>query len=230
MTRPDRDLIGAIRGALAGAGDASRAPQMRRYMKSAMPYHGVRAPDVRKIVKAEVEARPLMDRRAWEATVRALFDEATHREEWYVAAGLLRHPTYRTYLTVGALPLTEHLVVRAAWWDVVDDTSHAVGDILLVDRDGAEPVVRGWIGSRDIWLRRVAIICQLGHRERTDVRLLSDAIVPALTEREFFLRKAVGWALREYAKTDPAWVLAFVDHHAEGMSALSRREALKHLA
>jgi len=127
------------------------------------------------------------------------------------------------------MPLLGHLITAGAWWDVVDDVSHRVGDALLADREGVEPVVRGWIDCDDLWLRRSAVICQLGHRERTDLQLLVDAIEPAMPEREFFLRKAIGWALREYAKTDAAWVRRFVAEHEDTLSGLSRREALKHL-
>ena len=127
------------------------------------------------------------------------------------------------------MPLLRHLITAGAWWDVVDDVSHRVGDALLADRERVEPVVREWIDCDDLWLRRSAVICQLGHRERTDLQLLVDAIEPAMPEREFFLLKAIGWALREYARTDPAWVRRFVAEHEDALSGLSRREALKHL-
>ncbi len=158
-----------------------------------------------------------------------LFDEATHREEWYAALMLVAHRRHRPLLTADALPMLEHVIVTGAWWDVVDDASHRVGDVLLCDVVSTEPVIDGWIGSGHLWLRRAAIICQLGHRDRTDALLLARAIEPAMAEREFFLRKAIGWALREYAKTDADWVRRFVVDHETELSTLSRREALKHL-
>jgi 3-methyladenine DNA glycosylase AlkD len=224
-----RQLVGAVRAGLAAAANPTKAPQMQAYMKSALPYYGVPMPEVRRIARAVFTGHPLEDRGTWESTVRALFDEAAHREEWYAALMLLNQPRYAAYVDGEAMPLLRHLITAGAWWDVVDDVAHRVGDALLADRERVEPVVRGWIDCDDLWLRRSAVICQLGHRERTDLLLLVDAIEPAMPEREFFLRKAIGWALREYAKTDPAWVRRFVAEHEDGLSGLSRREALKHL-
>jgi 3-methyladenine DNA glycosylase AlkD len=230
VTQADRIGIDAVRSALARAADPERAPQMQAYMKSQLPYYGVAMPDVRRIARQVFRDRPPQSRAAWEATVRALFDDATRREERYAALVLLGLPRHAAYLDADALPLLEHLVTVGAWWDIVDDVSHRVGDALLADRTRVEPVVRGWIRSDDLWLRRVAIICQLGHRDATDLDLLVDAITPALPERAFFLRKAIGWSLREYAKTDPDWVRRFVTGHAENLSGLSKREAMKHLS
>ena len=92
-----------------------------------------------------------------------------------------------------------------------------------------EPTVRAWATDDDRWLRRTAVIAQVGARERTDLDLLSHAIESNFDDRDFFLRKAIGWALRQYARTDPDWVRAFVAAHDDRISGLSRREALKHL-
>ena len=86
-----------------------------------------------------------------------------------------------------------------------------------------------WAVGDDRWLRRVAVICQVGAKDRTDRVLLSDAILANAADRDFFLRKAIGWALRDYARTDPAWVRDFVAAHEDELSPLSKREALKHL-
>ena len=218
-----------LRAGLAEAANPEKALQMQAYMKSALPYYGVPMPEVRRIARAVFAAHTLEDRARWEATVRTLFDEAAHREEWYAALMLLNQRRQASYLDGNVMPLLEHIVTAGAWWDVVDDVSHRVGDALVADRDRVAPVVRGWIGRDDLWLRRSAIICQLGHRDGTDLDLLVDAIEPAMPEREFFLRKAIGWALREYAKTDPAWVRRFVADHADALSGLTKREALKNL-
>ena len=89
--------------------------------------------------------------------------------------------------------------------------------------------MRGWAIDDDRWLRRVAVICQLGAKDRTDRALLTDAVLANAADRDFFLRKAIGWALRDYARTDPAWVRRFVTAHEDELSPLSKREALKHL-
>jgi len=88
--------------------------------------------------------------------------------------------------------------------------------------------MREWADDEHLWLRRSAVICQVGAKERTDPVLLADVIEPNLSDRDFFVRKAIGWALRDYARTRPEWVKTFVSSH-ESLSGLSRREALKHL-
>ncbi len=202
---------------------------MQRYMKSSLPYRGVQMPEVRRLTRTVYAEHLLADVAGWEATVQALFDEAAYREERYAALMLIGDRRYARFLTAEALPLLQHIIVEGAWWDIVDDAARRVGDVLVRDPAATEPVLRQWIRSSDTWLRRATIICQLGRRERTDVVLLADAVEAAMPEREFFLRKAIGWALREYAKTDPDWVRGFVTDHETGLSPLSKREALKHL-
>lgn len=127
-----------------------------------------------------------------------------------------------------SIGLIEKIARRGAWWDVVDSVAKPLTTLLVGHRVDVEPVLRAWMAGDEMWLRRLTIICQLGLRERTDLALLTDAIEAAQDEREFFLRKAIGWALREYSKTDEPWVRGFVDAHP-GLSPLSRREALKWL-
>lgn len=225
----DRALVERIRRDLRSASDPVRAGQQRAYMKSQLPYHGVTAPDLNRLL------HPLLsgwspDRPGWEATIRALWDEATHREERYAAVTLARHRGGRAWQDPDALPLYRHLVVTGAWWDLVDVTAaHLVGGVLAGHRASATPVVRAWAGNDDLWLRRTAVLAQLRHRSETDAALLADAIEASLDDRSFWLRKAIGWALREHARTDPAWVRAQVDVWGDRLAPLSRREALKHL-
>jgi 3-methyladenine DNA glycosylase AlkD len=180
--------------------------------------------------RALVEDVPLPDRATWAATVRALWDGATHREEWYAALAVVRDRRYAAYRGPEVLPLYRHLIVSGAWWDVVDDiASHPVGPLLLGHPAQVRPEVLAWARADDRWLRRTAVICQLGAKQRTDLDLLTAAIEANLDDADFFLRKAIGWALRQYAWTDPSWVQAFVAAHEDRLSPLSRREALKNL-
>ena len=109
--------------------------------------------------------------------------------------------------------------------------SNRVGPILRANADAATPTMRSWAVHEDMSVRRTAILCQLGSKEQTDVDLLTSAIEQNLEGsafgREFFVRKAIGWALREHAKSDEAWVVSFVRAHADQLAGLSRREALK---
>ena len=223
----DPDLVSALRNGLRGLADASRAPQMQAYMKSAMPYLGVRVPQVRALVRAESRMRPPQSTTALQDTVAMVWDEAEFREERYAGTELLSAPAVRELRRPELIVCYRRLIVDGAWWDHVDELSHRVGDLLRLFPDDIRPVVSGWQRSPDPWLRRSSIICQLGFRGHTDVGLLADAITASADDPDFFLRKAIGWALRDYARTDREWVRAFVDSHE--LSPLSRREALKHL-
>jgi 3-methyladenine DNA glycosylase AlkD len=227
--RPDRLIVEAVRATLQEAADPAAAEPMQRYMKSAMPYFGVRVPIVRRLTKAVYDAHRIDDRATWVATFLALYDEAGHREERYAALALVAHRFYRPFVGSDLLVPYEHLVRTGAWWDLVDETAHRVGDVLRVDRTETERVVRAWATSDDLWVRRASIICQVGYRADTDLELLAFTIEPSIGEQDFFLRKAIGWALREAAYVDPGWVRGFVARH-DDLSPLSRREALKHLS
>ncbi len=228
MGSPDLALVADVRAALRAAADPTRAADMRAYMKSDMPFLGVAKP------ARTVALRPLLrslslDRATWEATVRALYDGAAYREERYAALALMSVRAARPWHDPDLVPLLEHLVVTGAWWDLVDET--AAGHVAPTHRAHPEAmagVLRTWAVHDDLWLRRTAILGQLGSGLATDRDLLVDVIAPNLERPEFWLRKAIGWALRELAHRDPAWVRAYVDA-TPTLSPLSRREATKHL-
>ena len=226
LAHADRVLIEAVRAALTSVADAERAPKMQAYMKSAMPFLGVPSPILKREMSALAKQHPPADAEVWHDTILALFREATYREEWYAALNLAARTRYR--FDPGALPLFEEMVVTGAWWDIVDESSHGIGDILERHRAEVTPTLRGWINDPVLWKRRVSIICQLGHRAATDLDLLRDAIEANLGDKDFFIRKAIGWSLREYAKHNMPWVIAYVDSLGPRLSPLSRREALKH--
>jgi 3-methyladenine DNA glycosylase AlkD len=230
----DEELVGLVRGALAAAGDPERAAGQQRYMRSAMPFHGVTSPELGALVGPLLREHPPRDRPTWEATVRELWDGATHREERYAALTLAEHREARGWQDPAVLDLYRHLVVTGAWWDTVDRiASRLVGGVLRGHRVEVTPVLDDWAVADDLWLRRTAILAQLSHQEATDTALLERCVRANLEGSrfgsEFFVRKAVGWALRQHARTDPAWVLALVDELGDRLSGLSRREALKHL-
>jgi 3-methyladenine DNA glycosylase AlkD len=201
-------------------------------MKSSLAYRGVTSPQLRAILRPILSDPSLQprERAEWEAAVRALWDGARFREERYAATALTGHRAYRAWQDPEAVPLYRHLITTGAWWDLVDEVaSNRVGPILLSHRDDLTPLVRGWATEEDLWLRRSAIISQLGFKDRTDSTLLRDTIDPNVSDTRFWIRKAIGWALRQYARTDPEWVRALVGSYGDRLSGLSRREALKHL-
>ncbi len=166
-------------------------------MKSELPYLGVRMPALRRAWRSFFDEHPLDSREAFDAALTELWDGAEYREERYTAIALLgRYPEHVT------LPLLERLIVEGAWWDLVDALAQHVGALLRSDR-GVAAEMRRWSRDASLWKRRVSIICQLGFKGDTDLELLYDCIEPNLPDREFFVRKAIGWALRDYAWHDP---------------------------
>jgi 3-methyladenine DNA glycosylase AlkD len=220
-------LVYAIRAGLRGAADPARAPAMQAYMKSSTPYLGVGVPLTRKIVRTLAIENPPTDLDHLAASATTLWRTAEFREECYAATELTGLGMAIGQLEM--LPLCREMIITGAWWDHVDAVSHRIGAMLMLHSGTLLPMLRDWSTDPDRWLRRSSIICQLGFKARTDVDLLTEVIEVNLGDREFFIRKAIGWALREYARTDPGWVRAFVDEHAAVISPLSRREALKHL-
>jgi len=221
------ELLAAVRQGLAEVADAAKAPGMQRYMKSEMPFLGVAKPERAELARSVFSRHPLTSRDEWVRAVLALWRDATYREERYLALDLTgRYPEWQD---ATLLPLYDELVVTGAWWDFVDElAARRVGPLLRAHPEEVTPVVRAWSTDPDRWRRRVSVICQLGSKAATDLDLLGDAIEANAADPDFFLRKGIGWALRQHSRVDPGWVRAFVDSHPE-LSALSRREALKHL-
>ena len=220
-------LIAVAQDGLEAVADPEKAGPMAAYLRTDMPFYGVqkagRVPVMRRLKK---EFPPVL-RDDYEEAVLALW-RLEHREEKYLAIEYARG--FDEFVVFESVPLYERMITEGAWWDLVDGTaSWLVGRVLLKERTRTEPVMRSWILSEDMWLRRTSIICQLGHKADTDDSLLADACTANLPDTEFFIRKAIGWALREYAKTNPDWVRDYVSRHRQELSALSHREATKHL-
>jgi 3-methyladenine DNA glycosylase AlkD len=222
-------LVDALRSALARAADPEQAPAMQAYMKSAMPFRGVPQPVRARILRECVADDPPPTAGALAAVADALWDGAEFREERYLATALCGYKGHARWPDADWLPRYRHWLVSGAWWDHVDEIANRlVGPLLRADPARVTPVMRQWATDPDPWLRRASIICQLMSKEATDTALLTDAIEASLKDEGFFLRKGIGWALRQHARTDPLWVREFVDAHPD-LSPLSRREALKHL-
>lgn len=223
-------LAERLRTALEAVADPVRAPGMQAYMKSAMPYLGVSATPLRAACKAVFAGLEFASRADWQAEVLAIWRGAEFREERYAAIELTGIRAARGFQRMDALTMYEEMIVSGAWWDHVDSLSPRLLAILRAERAPMTRAMREWAVDPDMWKRRSAIICQLGAKTDTDLALLEAAIAPSLGSTEFFLRKAIGWALRQYARTDPQWVARYVAAHGAKLSPLSKREALKHIA
>jgi 3-methyladenine DNA glycosylase AlkD len=225
---PTTAITRALRNRLKAAGDPKRAKAQQAYMKSAMPYAGVPMSDVRSIARDVLGELEFDNAAHWMETIRALWRAAQVREERYAAIALARSPRHRALRTPAALPLYEELIVTGAWWDFVDEiASHLVGELLTRYPKPLRKTLTAWSRDDDLWKRRTAIIAQLGFKGATDAALLFRWIEPSLSSNEFFLRKAIGWALREYSKSAPDVVRRYVAERVDMLSPLSRREALK---
>ena len=226
----DDALLTRLRAALQDAADPAKAPAMQAYLKSSMPYHGVPTPILRAVCKQVFADVDLPTAGAWQEQVLAIWRGAEYREERYAAINLSGHRRAEPFQTPDALAMYEEMIVSGAWWDYVDVlASHRVGGLLRRFPKQLTPIMLTWSQSDDLWKRRTSIICQLRFKQETDLDLLYACIEPSLSSREFFLRKAIGWALRQYAWTDPAEVARFVAAHEEQLSPLSKREALKNV-
>jgi 3-methyladenine DNA glycosylase AlkD len=238
-------LLLDLRRALKRVAVAANAPAMQAYMKSDMPYHGVSAAALRTACRKVFAAHPIASDGGWRRDALALWDGATHREERYAAIEWTGDRRARAFQTLAALPMYEHMIVTGAWWDTVDALAKLrLGELLRREPAKMRPRMLAWSRDANIWKRRSAILCQLGFKGDTDLPLLYACIEPSLepnlgrgTLRSrslsatdlFFLRKAIGWALRQYAWTDPEETARFVRSRKDALSGLSRREALKNV-
>ncbi|HEU5161528.1 MAG TPA: DNA alkylation repair protein [Thermoanaerobaculia bacterium] len=223
-------LLLGLRSSLRAIADPARAEGARAYMKSEMPFHGVGAVPLRKTCRALFEALEFETEGAWRAAVLDLWRNAKFREERYAAVELSGIRAARAWQTMRALPMYEEMIVSGAWWDFVDAiASHRLGAILRNEPAAMRRAMLAWSRDPDLWKRRSAILCQLGFKDATDLPLLYACIEPSLGSKEFFLRKAIGWALRQYAWTDPDEVRRYVRANEERMSGLTKREALKNV-
>lgn len=217
------DLVKAIRSRLRASADPVRGRSAQAYMKSEMPSLGVRVPDVRALVKACAREFPPGAPDELRSAALELWRSAVAREERYAAIDLtgLKMVSGDPEMLV----VFEEMIRTGAWWDLVDGVAPRICELLFARPDIIKPVLLRWSTDNTMWVRRAAITSQLSAKSNTDTELLSAVIIPNAADPEFFIRKAIGWALREYSKTDPGWVRTFATECA--LSPLSRREALR---
>jgi 3-methyladenine DNA glycosylase AlkD len=225
-------LVGAIRAGLAALADPARAAPMQGYMKSAMPFLGVPTPQRRAVVKACCHGRECADAAALSAAMLALWREAHYREERYAALDLLHLPRHRKRLDLSHLPVLQEMLETGPWWDFNDEISGLALQLLLQRHpDVLKPLLRLWARGDKLWLRRAAMLCQRRMKSGFDAVLLYDCILPSLRGNpfadEFFIRKGMGWALRERTYQAPDEVRAFCREYADRLSPLTKREALR---
>ena len=213
----------ALLAVLQQHANPERAVPMQAYMKHRFAYFGIGKPELARLCRPFFKdaAKQPVD---WDF-VRRCWDDP-HRELQYTALEYLKKMQQR--LTPQDIPRLQTLITEKSWWDSADVLDRIVGDIALRHPE-VNTVLLAWSTDDNIWLRRVAIDHQLLRKQRTDTALLEKIICNNLGQKEFFINKAIGWALRDYSKTNPEWVQGFINRHRHKMAKLSLREASKYL-
>jgi 3-methyladenine DNA glycosylase AlkD len=227
---PRSDLADTVMARLVvvypAAGDADRAAKAAAYMKGVAPFLGIPAPERRNLSRTVLAGTPRPEEADCTAVALRCWS-LPEREYHYFAADYLRRHAGRC--SSGFLPVARRLVTTVPWWDTVDAlAAHVVGPLVAAD-PALGAVMDAWIDDEDMWVVRTALLHQLRYRDATDSGRLFDHCLRRAGHPDFFVRKAIGWALREYARTDPDAVRQFVDGARDRLSPLSVREALKHL-
>ncbi|WP_189956922.1 DNA alkylation repair protein [Streptomyces alanosinicus] len=219
-------VLARVTAVFPAAADPGRAGAMRAYMKDVAPFLGIPTPARRALARTVLAGTPRPDEA--DGTAVALRCWALpEREYHYFAVDFLRRHAGR--LSSGFLPVARHLVTTVPWWDTVDLlAAHVVGGLVAADRSLTEDM-DAWITDGDLWLVRTALLHQLTRKEHTDTERLFTYCLLQSGHPDFFIRKAIGWVLREYAKTDPGAVRAFLARERGRFAPLTVREALKNI-
>ena len=199
------------------------AIHMKAYMKDQFEFLGVKTPVRRKLSKVffKKNSSLAID---WKFIHQAW--ENPYREMQYVVLDYLQ--LKQKALTPSDLPKIKKLAQTKPWWDTIDFLCRSVGYISLHYPE-TKKIVLDWSRDKDFWLRRIAIEHQLLQKEETDVQLLEQILINNLNQTEFFINKVIGWALRDYSKTNPDWVLEFIEKYKDKLSKLSIKEGSKYL-
>jgi len=216
------NLISQLGSALRSVAEAERAPAMRAYMRDQFAFLGVPTPQRRSACKPLLQTLKAESSEQLLQLATRLWGEV-EREYQYVAIDLLALHWKR--FDASHLPALLALAQQKSWWDSVDGLISVISDVLRHQHDSMDAA----IGHDNFWVRRIALLHQLGWRDQTDTERLYDYVLQCAHEQEFFIQKAIGWALRDYARHDPQAIRSFTDCHRQQLAALSYREASKHL-
>ena len=223
MAKNEAIALEQLREVFAQNAHPEKALGMAKYMKNLFPFVGISSPERKNMVvelRKDFKPKNAQELKNWVS----LLWEMPAREYQYVGMDYLQKDV--NLLEIEDIAYFEFLITTKSWWDSIDLISgNYLGKFLIKYPEIFEETVVRFSKNENMWLNRAAIICQLSYRERTNTDLLERAIVPHLESKEFFHQKAIGWALRQYGKTNPQWVKDFVASHT--LKPLSRREALR---
>ena len=201
-----------------------QAQRMSKYMLNKFEYIGIKTSERRKIFKNFFKEYKNEEKIDWEFVNKCW--ENKYREFQYIAADYLKN--MKDKLTIDDIPEFKRLILKKSWWDTIDNLDMTIGALALKDSN-VNKILLEWSIDENIWLRRIAIDHQLLRKEKTNTELLEKILKNNLGQAEFFINKAIGWALRDYSKTNPNWVKNFIEKNREKMAKLSIREASKYL-
>ena len=201
-----------------------QARQMSKYMLNKFEYIGIKTPERRKIFKNFFKEYKNEEKIDWEFVNKCW--ENKYREFQYIAADYLKN--MKDKLTRDDIPKLKQLILKKSWWDTIDNLDMTIGALALKDSN-VNKILLEWSIDENIWLRRIAIDHQLLRKEKTNTELLEKVLENNLGQAEFFINKSIGWALRDYSKTNPEWVKNFIEEIKENMAKLSIKEASKYL-
>ena len=201
-----------------------QAQRMSKYMLNKFEYIGIKTPERREIFKNFFKEYKNGEKIDWEFVNKCW--ENKYREFQYVAADYLKN--MKDKLTIDDIPNLKQLILKKSWWDTIDNLDMTIGALALKDSN-VNKILLEWSLDENIWLRRIAIDHQLLRKEKTNTELLEKILKNNLGQNEFFINKAIGWALRDYSKTNPEWVKTFIEENKEKMAKLSIKEASKYL-
>ena len=204
--------------------DKENAIAMAKYMRNLFEFYGLATHKRKKLYKDFLKAEKKNKKVDWEFLDKCYLD--SHREFQYLVSDYLI--TMNDYLTYDDIPKIKKYIKTKQWWDTIDFLDRVIGEIGLKD-SRVDDLMLEWSCDNDFWVRRVAIDHQLCRKEKTNTELLEKILVNNFGRDEFFINKAIGWALRDYSKTNPLWVREFINKYKDKMSNLSIKEASKYI-
>lgn len=217
--------LAKIKKIYAANADATIAKGAKAYLLNQFEFYGIKTPLRRKICKEFYKAHPVKDHNELSSIIKDCF-AAPQREIHYFAIELLGY--HHKLWSKKTISLIEWMVTHQSWWDSVDSTnSFVISKFFMKFPETIEITTSKWNNSSNKWLQRMSLLFQLTYKKKTNTTLLTQYIENCQLEEDFFIRKAIGWALRAYAYTDAKWVVQFIKAHPQ-LSNLSKREALKH--
>ena len=204
--------------------DKEKAEKMSKYMKNLFVFYGIETPKRRMLYKDIIKAEKKEKKIDWEFLDKCYDDE--YREFQYVSNDYLFE--LKKYTVYEDIDKIKEYITAKSWWDTIDCLCRVIGDIGLRDKR-VENLMTEWSENENIWIKRTAILHQLGYKDKTNCVTLEKIIVNCFGSDEFFVNKAIGWALREYSKTDKEWIGDFIGRYKERMNGLSVREGSKYI-